>query len=326
MFQDKNILITGATGMIGRELVKLLKTYKPAMITSASLDDTVIEGVVCEKVDLTDFNLCKEVCANQNYIFHLAGIKGSPEMTKKNPASFFVPMLQFNTNMMEAARQANVDWYLYTSSVGVYAPADLFVEDDVWKTFPSQYDWFAGWAKRMGELQAEAYKIQYEWNKVSIVRPANIYGEYDNFNPKTSMVIPALIARICNGESPLSVWGNGMALRDFCHASDVAKAMVYVVEKGITEPVNIGSGEGVLIKDIVDAVVESYKEITDKEVSIEWDITKPVGDAVRKMDMGRLHSYGFKAEKSLKQGIKEAMLWYLTNKDEIQKRYDVFTK
>ncbi len=312
--------------MIGRALVKLLKETGPNKIVSASMDDTQIDGVECIKADLTYLDTCVKLCEGMDYVFHLAGIKGSPEMTKKNPASFMVPMLMFNTNMMEAARRAKVKWYLYTSSVGVYAPAELFKEDDVWKTVPSEYDWFAGWAKRMGELQADAYGIQYGEKTYSIIRPANVYGEYDNFNPATSMVIPALIARICSGENPLSVWGNGSAVRDFVNAEDVARAMIFAVENRISEPLNIGSGEGVLIKDIVETVIESYKELTGKEVTVEWDITKPTGDAIRKMDMTRLHGYGFKAAKSLDAGIKEAMVWYLANKDLTTKRYDVFTK
>lgn len=326
MFKDSKILITGATGMIGRSLVKILKEYSPAKIVSVSMDDIKIDGVECIKGDLTFLDTCIKVCEGMDYVFHLAGIKGSPEMTKKKPASFMVPMLMFNTNMMEAARLAKVKWYLYTSSVGVYAPADLFVEDDVWKTVPSEYDWFAGWAKRMGELQADAYGIQYGEKNYSIIRPANVYGEYDNFNPATSMVIPALIARICSGENPLSVWGNGSAVRDFVHADDVAKAMVFAVENKISEPINIGSGNGVLIKDIVETVIKVYEEITGQKVTIEWDTSKPSGDSIRKMDMTRLHSYGFNTSKSLENGIKEVMTWYLANKDITTKRYDVFTK
>ena len=104
-------------------------------------------------------------------------------MTAERPASFFVPTLQFSLNMMEAARRSGVNHYLFTSSVGVYQPAEIFKEDDVWSTFPSSNDRFAGWAKRMCELQAEAYKKEYEWENISVVRPANVYGPFDNFDP-----------------------------------------------------------------------------------------------------------------------------------------------
>ena len=139
-------------------------------------------------------NVCKEICDGQDIIFHLAGIKGSPQRCMESPASFSVPMIQFNANMVEAAFNADVDWFLYTSSVGVYHPAEVFEEDDVWKTFPSENDWFAGWAKRIGEMNVEAYVKQNNWNKCSIVRPANVYGPNDNFG-KWSMVVPSLIKK-----------------------------------------------------------------------------------------------------------------------------------
>jgi GDP-L-fucose synthase len=190
MFKNKKVLITGGGGMIGRSLINKL-IEKEAIITVADLSDPVNlpKEVNFVKVDLRYFDQCEKICKEQDYVFNLVGIKGSPKMCLEQPADFMVPMLQFNTNMMEAARIADVQWYLYTSSVGVYSPSEIFVEDSVWQTFPSPNDRFAGWAKRMGELQAEAYSIQYKWNKVSIVRPANVYGDYDNFNPENAMVI-----------------------------------------------------------------------------------------------------------------------------------------
>ena len=104
------------------------------------------------------------------------------------------------------------------------------------ETFPSPNDYFAGWANRMGELQAEAYKIEYGWNEIYIVRPANVYGPWDNFDPNNAMVIPSIIKRATDGENPLKVWGDGSAIRDFIHSRDCAKGMIQVFEKGITKP------------------------------------------------------------------------------------------
>jgi GDP-L-fucose synthase len=207
------------------------------------------------KVDLRYFNQCEAICDGMDYVFNLVGIKGSPKMCAEQPADFMVPMLQFNTNMMEAARRANVKWYLYTSSVGVYAPAEVFKEDDVLNTVPSPNDRFAGWAKRMGEMQAEAYSIQYGWNKVSIVRPANVYGAYDNFNPANAMVVPSLI-RKAQENDVLEVWGDGSTIRDFIHADDVALGMLFAVENQITQPINLGSGERYSIKEVVDILAK----------------------------------------------------------------------
>ena len=139
IFKDKNILVTGANGMIGRALVKLLEKESPKNITTADLP----------AYDLRSRTDCSFLCHGQDYVFHLAGIKGSPQRCMESPASFSVPMIQFNANMIEAAYEENVEWFLYTSSVGVYHPAEVFIEDDVWSTFPRENDWYAGWAKEL---------------------------------------------------------------------------------------------------------------------------------------------------------------------------------
>jgi GDP-L-fucose synthase len=317
MFKDQKVLVTGGTGMIGRKLVDLL-LERGANVFVASLDEGVglSQKVVHKKVDLTSFEQCLEVCSGMDYVFNLIGVKGSPKMCKEQPASF---MLQFNTNMMEAARRANVKWYLFTSSVGVYHPADVFKEDDVWKTFPSENDRFAGWAKRIGELQAEAYKIQYGANNISIVRPANVYGPYDNFDVENAMVVPSLIRKAFEN-TELVVWGDGSPIRDFIYAEDVALGMLYAVENKITEPLNLGSGTGVSIKSLVDIIVDNV----DKPVEVKWDTEKPSGDRMRILDMTRAKSYGFVPKYSLEEGVKETIKWFKENREIIDKRHNAF--
>ena len=322
-YKDKNILVTGGTGLIGRPLVKMLIEVG-GKVTVASLDDRSRAHPEAKflKLDLTDINNCLKAVRGMDYVFHLAGIKGSPKMTKERPASFFVPTILFNTNMMEAARRAGVKHYLYTSTIGVYAPAQVFYEDDVWKTFPSENDKFAGWAKRMGELQAQAYRIEYGWDKVSIVRPANVYGPYDNFDPENAMVIPSLIARALGGENPLVVWGDGTPIRDFIHARDVACGMMLAVQKEVNVPVNLGSGTGVTIKQIAETIA---RFVPGGPIKIVWDKKKPMGDKKRLMDITRAKKLlEFKPIVSLEQGIKETIEWYLKNKVLLDKRYNVF--
>lgn len=323
-YKNKKVLVTGGTGLIGRPLVEML-VAQGAIVTIVSLDDPsrAPQGVTFKQADLREFSKCLEICQGQDIVFQLAGVKGSPAMTAKRPASFFVPTITFSINMMEAARRAGVERFLFTSSVGVYSPAEVFYEDDVWKTFPSPNDRFAGWAKRMGELQAEAYKIEYGWDKISIVRPANVYGPYDNFDPENAMVIPSLIHRAMSGENPLTVWGDGSPIRDFIHAKDVALGMMLAVEKGINEPINLGSGSGVTIKQIADIVAAN---VPNGPVKISWDTTKPKGDAKRLMDMARASSYGFKPSISIEQGIKETIEWYVNNRHNAANRYNAFTE
>ena len=322
MFGGKRVLVTGGTGMIGRPLVEALLA-RGAKVRVASLDDPsrALPGTEFRRVDLTDFRACADAAAGMDMVFHLAGVKGSPLMAKTRPASFFVPTISFNTNMMEAARQAKVERYLYTSTVGVYAPAEVFHEDDVWKTFPSENDRFAGWAKRMGELQAEAYRIEHGWDKVAIVRPANVYGPYDNFDPANAMVIPSLIRRALDGEDPLVVWGDGSPVRDFIHASDVAEGMLAAMAAPEKTPVNLGSGEGVTIRRIVDVVVANL----DKKPKVVWDATKPSGDKKRLMDVSRARAIGWAPKVSIEDGIRGVMDWYKAHRAEADMRHNTFT-
>jgi GDP-L-fucose synthase len=321
MYANKRVLVTGGTGLIGRQLVALL-LQAGARVRVASLDEKsrCPAGAEFIRGNLMQMDFCRKIARGMDYVFHLAGVKGSPAMTSKKPASFFVPIISFNTNMIEAARQAGVERYLYTSSVGVYAPAEVFYEDDVWKTFPSENDKFAGWAKRMGELQAEAYKIEYGWDKVAIVRPANVYGPYDNFDPDTAMVIPTLIKRAVDGENPMVVWGDGSPVRDFIHARDVARGMMLALENITGKPINLGSGIGVTIKKIVEIIVDNLKV----KPEIKWDTSKPSGDKKRLMDTSRAKAIGFTPQISIEDGIKEVMQWYQENRGIVNKRYNVF--
>jgi GDP-L-fucose synthase len=322
-YKGKKVLVTGGTGLIGRPLVEMLIDSE-AKVSVVSLDNPNLAPKGCRFIsaDLREFSNCIKVCKDMDIVFHLAGVKGSPAMTAKKPASFFVPTISFNTNMMEAARRQKVYRFLYTSTIGVYAPAKIFYEDDVWKSFPSVNDRFAGWAKRMGELQAEAYKIEYGWDKIAIVRPANVYGPYDNFDPGTAMVIPSLIKRALDGENPLVVWGDGSAIRDFIYSKDVARGMILAIEKGVDVPVNLGSGTGITIKELAETIA---RLVPGASVKIVWDKTKPKGDKKRLMDTTRAQKLlGFKPLTSLDQGIKETIDWYLANKNLLNKRYNVF--
>lgn len=318
MFKNKKVLVTGGNGMIGRELVALLLA-RNAKVTVADISRKVqFENVEYKRVDLRNLDQCVSICEGMDYVFNLVGVKGSPKMCAEQPADFMVPMLQFNTNMMDAAMRAGVKWYLYTSSVGVYHPASLLREDDVWKTFPSPNDRFAGWAKRMGELQAEAYAIQYNKRNISIVRPANVYGKYDNFNPANAMVVPSLI-RKAQENAVLEVWGDGSPIRDFIHAKDVALGMMHVVENGITEPINLGSGDGVKIATIAKIIASRFKK------PIKWLTDKPTGDARRVFDMTKATKHGFRPTISIEEGLYDTIDWFLENKEIIDQRYNAFT-
>ncbi len=280
------ILITGASGMVGKHLVDMCldKGYyvRATDIRYDDRYDIYVKNFEFYQADLRDFDDCKNVVTGMDAVFQVAGVKGSPKRAAEQPNDYFTPMLQMNTNMAEAARLQGVDWYVYTSTVGVYQPAEVFKEDDVWKTYPSENDKYAGWVKRLGELQLDCFETHYGLKNYSIVRPANIYGEYDL----------------------LSVWGDGTPIRDFIHAEDVARGILMSYENKITEPINLGSGDGVRIKDIASIVATHYGK------EIEYDTTKPNGDNKRLMDMTRANSYGFYPEVDLETGIKRVIKYY----------------
>lgn len=325
IYKDKKVLVTGGTGLIGRSLGELLM-QRGAKVRVASLDDEsrCPKGVEFMRGNLMHWDFCKKVVEDMDYVFHVAGIKGSVGIGNSKAASFLVPHLLFNTHLLEAARQAGVERYLYTSSIAVYPPVDLFVEDKAWDAPPHPSDKYAAWAKRMGELQAEAYKVEYGWDKIAIVRPANVYGPYDNFDPKTAMVIPALIRRAMDRENPLVVWGDGSEIRDFIFSRDVAKGMLLALEKGANcTPINLGSGKRTTIKELVETIIKYIPN----PPSIRWDKSKEAKQKVRLMDTTRAQKMiGFEATTPLSEGIKETIDWYLKNAMDVDKRYNVFKK
>jgi GDP-L-fucose synthase len=320
MFKDQKVLVTGGNGMIGRQLVKLL-LERGAKVYVADLNKADLpEEVVHLKIDLRQFNDCVSACEGMDYVFNLVGIKCSPKVTMEQPFDIMGPMMQFNTNMIEAALTTpNVKWFLYTSTVGVYTPAEIFYEDDVWNGYPSRNDWYGGWAKRMGELQCEAYEKQHGEGKCSIVRPANVYGPFDNFDPKNSMVVPSLIRKAYENDI-IEVWGDGSSIRDFIHAKDVALGMLFAVENKITKPLNLGSGTGVTIKQLADTVANYFNK------PIQWLTDKPAGDAKRIFSMERANEYGFYPSVSLEDGVRDAIEWFIANKDIVDKRYNILNK
>jgi GDP-L-fucose synthase len=321
MYQNRRILVAGGTGLIGRPLVSRL-IERGASVRVVSMDDPARAhpGAEFLRLNLLSFENCLRACDGMDFVFNLLGVKGSPAVTRTRPASFFVPTLTLDTNLMEAARQCRVRRFLFTGSIGVYGPAEVFREDDVWRTFPSENDRFAGWAKRMGELQAEAYRIEFGWEEIAVVRPANVYGTYDNFDLDNAMVVPSLVRRVLGGEDPLRVWGDGSAVRDLIHADDVARGMLLALEHAPGRPINLGSGTGVSIRELVEVICDH----ADPRPEVVWDTTKPSGDRTRVMDISRARAIGFEPRITLSEGVKEVMDWYRENAGQANTRYDVF--
>lgn len=318
----KSCVVTGGSGMIGREVVGVL-AEAGATVRSVSLDKGQEIHPRAEQIygDLTDFAFCKDVTQGADWVFHVAGIKGSVEVTKSKPASFLVPLLMMNTNMLEAARLNNCERVVYTSSIGAYGSAEVFVEseDDEIDAAPPM-DMFPGWAKRIAEMQCQAYRIQYGVENFSIVRPCNVYGPGDNFDPKNAMVIPTILSRIANKEDPVVVWGDGSAIRDFLYAKDCAHGVIQALFYGTRGSyVNLGSGIGVSIRELI----ETMASIVD--FNYEFDTAKPAGFPRRVMDISRARSWiHFEPATSLRDGLQETWTWFLSNRDAYLSRNNYF--
>jgi GDP-L-fucose synthase len=176
-------------------------------------------------------------------------------------------------------------------------------------------------------MQIEAYKLQYNIENFLIARPANTYGPYDNFNPVSALIIPALIYRLFDGENPLSVWGDGSAVRDFVYAGDVADFMIKMVEQNEAVPLNVGSGEPVNIKSVAETVVKHAGKIFGKTIDIKWDTTKPSGEKYRVTSIEKAKSIlGWSPKVSLDAGIEKTVKWYNENKSKLIKRYDIMSE
>jgi GDP-L-fucose synthase len=182
-------------------------------------------------------------------------------------------------------------------------------------------DTFPGWAKRMGELQVQAYRIEHGLENFAVVRPSNVYGPGDNFDPATAMVIPALMSRIRNGEDPVVVWGDGSAVRDFIYSEDVARGMLLALYQGTdSRPVNLGSGVGVSVTELV----ETLKQVVP--FSYRFDPSKPGGFPRRVMDMTLARRrLGFVPTTSLASGLRQTWDWYVTHSSEHLMKQNYFT-
>jgi len=320
-FAHHNVLVTGGTGLIGRQVVGMLADAG-ATVRIVSLDQVRVHEKAEHTIgDLTDFELCKTVTRDTDFVFHLAGIKGSMEVSKTRLASHFVPTLMFNTNVLEACRLNKVGKVVYASSIGAYTGAEVFVESsEAPGNFSGAPMDFAGWAKRMGELQIHAYRVQYGMDNFAIVRPSNVYGPGDNFDPNNAMVIPTLLSRVYRGEDPVSIWGDGSAIRDFAYSRDVAEGVILALYHGTRGHfVNLGSGQGVSIRTLVETL-HSFLDF-----NYAFDSSKPAGVPRRVMDISLAREMiDYNPTTSLSEGLRETWEWYVSHQGEHLKKKNYF--
>ncbi len=319
-FAGKNVLVTGGTGMIGRQVVDLLIQAR-ACVKIVSLDRVVVdERADHVRGDLTEFSFCREICRDMDFVCHVAGIGASVKSAQTKIASHLVPMLQMNTNMLEAARRSGARKVVFTSSVGAYADAEVFRESD-YRLESTPMD-FAGWAKRMAEAQIYAYKVEHGLTHFAVVRPPNVYGPGDNFHPEHALVVPSLMYRIRRGDDPLVVWGDGSCERDFVYSRDVAEGILLALWHGMPQPpgcINLGSGQVHTVRELVETLN------TFIDFNYEFDTSKPTGVKRRLLDIALARDHlGYDPSTSLAAGLRQTWDWFLEHPDEYTQKQCYF--
>ncbi len=313
LYRGKTILVTGATGLYGRSLVPRLLALGArvrAVSTRPSPQDFpgAADGVEHLAGDLTDRCFADRAAKGADGLFHLAGRRGSIAIQVRHGATMLADNVLVCMNTLEAARRAGIARIVYTSTVSVYPPMEVYREDLTWSANPHPGNEYVAWAKRIVEKLIEAYRIEYGMENIAVVRPVNTFGPHDDFDPKTALVVPALIARALSGENPFVVWGDGSAVRDFLYVEDAVDGLLAAYERGLGKgPVNLGSGRGYSVRELVGHVLAA----AGIAPHVEWDASKPAGEAKKVADTTRAREVlGFVPRVGLEEGIRRTIAWY----------------
>jgi GDP-L-fucose synthase len=308
--KDRKVIVTGGAGFLGKFVVKKLK--------DRNCKDIFIPKI--EEYDLRNLETIKKMYrdAEADVVIHLAAVVGGIGANRENPGSFFYDNLIMGIQLMEQARLTSIEKFVALGTICAYPKYTKipFKEEDLWSGYPEETNAPYGLAKKMSLVQSQAYRQQYGFNSIFLL-PVNLYGPGDNFNPKSSHVIPALIKKFydakINNQSEVIVWGTGKATREFLYVEDCAEAIVLATEKyDKPDPVNIGAGFEISIKDLA----EKIKYIIGFKGKVVWDITKPDGQPRRCLDTTKAEKeFGFKAKVKFNEGLKKAIDWYIENKD-----------
>ncbi len=306
---EKTVVVTGGAGFLGREVCRQLEPFRPRTIIAPR----------SSSYDLRNKDAIEQLLADSqpDVILHLAAVVGGIEANRLNPGKFFYENAIMGIELMEQARQFGVDKFVAVGSICAYpkyTPVP-FREDDLWNGYPEETNAPYGLAKKMLLVQSQAYRQQYGMNAITLF-PVNLYGPYDNFDLQSSHVIPALIRKVCeamdSGKQCIEVWGTGSASREFLYVADAAEGIVRATEQyDGAEPVNLGSGNEVSIRDLADLICD----VCGFEGEIRWDAEKPDGQPRRCLDTTRAREeFGFESSTSLREGLLQTVQWYRKNR------------
>jgi GDP-L-fucose synthase len=313
LYLGRRILVTGAAGLYGRALVpRLIDHGAEVRTTSRTPPRLALDSAEHRVGDLADRHFADEVTRGIDAVFHLAGRRGSIDLQTTKAATMLGENALICLNTLSAAQRAGVKALVYVSTVTVYPPMAIYREDLAWSGNPHPGDQYAAWAKRIAEKYVEALAIEHGFSDVAVVRPVNTFGPFDDFDPKTALVVPALIGRAEAGEIPFVVWGDGSAVRDFLYVDDAVRGLLLAYERGLGRgPVNLGSGTGHTIRAVAEAVLAA----TGHPGPIAWDKSKPSGEPSKVADIGRAREVlGFQPEIALPEAIARTVVWYRSHK------------
>lgn len=302
-WKNKRVVVTGGAGFLGSHLVELIE----------SLGAKEVFVPRSKEYDLREKNVCAQVVKGADIVIHLAANVGGIGYNLEFPGTLFYDNLLMGVHLMEEARRAGVKKFVAIGTICAYpkyTPVP-FKEEDLWNGYPEETNAPYGLAKKMMLVQSTAYRSQYDFNSIFLL-PVNLYGPRDNFDPKSSHVIPALIKKFVEakraGADEVVVWGTGKPTREFLFVEDAARAIVLATEKyDSSEPVNIGASFEISIKDLA----ETIKEATGYKGKIVFDSSKPDGQPRRKLDVSRAkNEFGFESEVKFAEGLKKTVEWY----------------
>ena len=320
--KEKRITITGGKGFLGTHLINNL--------TSRGYQNLFI-------ADIPEYNLVKSQGIKRMYddskpdiVIHLAAKVGGIGFNQENPATLFYENLMMGAQCLHEGYLRNIEKFVAIGTICAYpkfTPVP-FKEQDLWNGYPEETNASYGLAKKMLIVQSQAYRRQYGFNSIFLL-PVNLYGPGDNFDPRSSHVIPALIKKMVDAQKienrkseienrKVVVWGTGKATREFFYVEDAAEAIILAMEEyNKSDPVNIGAGFEISIKELVELIVE----LTEFKGNIIWDKTKPDGQPRRMLDITKAFTeFGFKAKTSFEEGLKKTIEWYISAKKTKQTR------
>jgi len=316
-YKGKHVLVSGATGLVGINLLKrLLETdariravyhQRPATIRS--------KNITYIKADLTRREDCQRAVVGMDYVFHCAANTSGAAVIDKTPLIHVTSNIVMNAQLLEAAYFARVKKFLWlSSSTGYPSTAGRPVrEEEMFNGDPFEKYFCVGWMKRYTEILCQIYGLKLARPMTTIVlRPTNIYGEHDDFHFETSHVMAALIRKVVERQDPIEVWGNGEDVRDLIYVGDLTEAMVGAMQTVKSYAVfNIGLGKGYKVKDLLKKICMSDGF---KNCRIVFDPSKPQMIPVRRVDLTKIKKeLGFTARTSIEDGIRRTIAWYREN-------------